>query len=339
MSTNDTNWTRLSVSSMRRYADCGYAFKLYRDGAPRRTSATTWYGGLVHRIVERAYAGAPPTAAHEQVWAEECGSILAALKQWSDLHLSYQASGKPNTKAREAWLVSHPDYTTLAEHLLAYQTGVLGRLAWAQRATVQDLFLRSRTLVRAHGDALLLPNPVLVEGNLVAPLPDGADLAPAAPATDDGDDEPRPYGLLQGIIGTTTVVGVPDVVAYDPDTRRWRVADYKTSRTILTPDALREDAQLGVYLTLLHQAGIIPAGAVVEIGHIYLSDHVDAVWVDASDLVGTLPRRLAAQVEQTRAMIDAGIFMPVKGLLNGYADRCAGCDVAHVCDASSVAFR
>ena len=134
MNANDTNGTRLSVSGMRRYADCGYAYQLYQDGAPRRTSATAWYGGLVHRILQRAYAGAAPTDAHEQVWAEECGSILAALEQWSDLHLAYQASGKPNTKAREAWLVSHPDYTTLAEHLLAYQTGVLGRLAWAQRA-------------------------------------------------------------------------------------------------------------------------------------------------------------------------------------------------------------
>ena len=126
MNANDTNGTRVSVSGMRRYAECGYAFKLHRDGAPRRISASTWYGGLVHRIIQRAYAGTAPTDAHEQVWAEECGSILAALEQWSDLHLAYQASGKPNTKAREAWLVSHPDYTTLAEHLLAYQTGVLG---------------------------------------------------------------------------------------------------------------------------------------------------------------------------------------------------------------------
>ena len=334
MNANDTNDpTRLSVSGMRRYAECGYAFKLHREGAPRRISATTWYGGLVHRIIQRAYAGAAPTDAHEQVWAEECGSILAALEQWSDLHLAYQASGRPNTKAREAWLVSHPDYTTLAQHLLTYQTGVLGLYTWAQRATVQAFYLRSRTLVREHGDELLLPNPVLVEGNLVAALPDGGELAPVTPAGDDGDDEPRPYGLLQGIISSTTVVGVPDVVAYDPDARRWRVADYKTAKTVLTPDTLREDAQLGVYLVLLHQAGIIPTGATVEIGHLYVSDHVEAVWVDAGDLVGTLPRRLAAQVEQTRVLVEAGIFMPVKGLLNGYADRCAGCSFAHVCDA------
>ncbi len=331
MNTNDTS--RLSVSSMRRYAECGYGFKLHRDGAARRISASAWYGGLVHRIIQRAYAGVTPSDAHEQVWAEECGSILAALAQWSDLHLAYQSSGRPNTRAREAWLVSHPDYTTLAEHLRTYQAEVLSLYVWSKTASVQDFFLRSRTLVREHRDELLLPNPVLVEGNLVAPLPDGAELAPVVPAADDGDDEPRPYGLLQGVIGTTTVVGVPDVVAYDPDTRRWRVADYKTSKTILTPDALREDAQLGVYLVILHQAGVIPAGAAVELGHLYVSDHVEAVWVDASDRVGTLPRRLASQVEQTRALIEAGIFMPVKGLLNGYADRCAGCAVAHVCDA------
>ena len=46
MNANDTNGTRLSVSGMRRYAGCGYAYKLYRDGAPRRISASTWYGGL-----------------------------------------------------------------------------------------------------------------------------------------------------------------------------------------------------------------------------------------------------------------------------------------------------
>ena len=31
--------------------------------------------------------------------------------------------------------------------------------------------------------------------------------------------------------------------------------------------------------------------------------------------------------------VEAGIFMPVKGLLNGYADRCEACLLAHVCDA------
>jgi hypothetical protein len=285
-----------------------------------------------YRILEHAYAGATPTDAHEQVWAAECGSILAALEQWSDLHLAYQASGKPNTKAREAWLLSHPDYHTLGEHLQRYQSDVLSLYVWTKTASVQDFFLRSRTLVREHGDELLLPHAVMVEGNLVAPLPDGQELAPVAIAADD-DDEPRPYGLLQATIAATTVAGVPDVVAYDPDTCHWRIGDYKTARTVLTPEALREDAQLNAYLIMLHQAGIIPAGAGVSIGHIYVSDHVETVWVDASDLVGILPRRLVQQVEQTRTLIEAEIFIPVKGLLNGYADRCAGCVFAHVCDA------
>lgn len=227
---HDTDGTRLSVSAMRRYAECGYAYKLGRDGAPRRISAAAWYGGIVHRIIQRAYAGATPTDAHEQVWAAECGSILPALEQWSDLHLAYLASGNPRTRAREAWLLSHPDYSTLAEVIQTYQAEVLSLYTWAKTASVQEWFLRSRTLVREHGDALLLPGAVLVEGNLAGPLPDGVELAPLASATDDGDDdEPRPYGLLQGTIGRTTVAGVPDVVAYDPDTRRWRIGDYSAT--------------------------------------------------------------------------------------------------------------
>ncbi len=111
------------------------------------------------------------------------------------------------------------------------------------------------------------------------------------------------------------------------------MGDYKTSRTVLSPEALREDAQLNLYLVLLHQAGVIPAGTRVEIGQIYLSDSVHAVWVDVSERVGRVPRRLAQQVDETRAMVEAGVFMPVKGLLNGYADRCEECLLAHVCDA------
>jgi hypothetical protein len=286
---------------------------------------------MVHRMVERAYAGASPTDAHLEVWAEECGSVLAALEQWSDLHLLYQASGKPNTKAREAWLLSHPRYQLLSEHLQRYQSDVLNLYTWPKTASVQDFFLRSRTLVREHGDELLLPHAVLVEGKLVAALPDGRELAPMAVAVDN-EDEPRSYGLLEAMIGTTTVVGVPDVVAYDPATKQWGIADYKTSKTMLTPEALREDAQLNVYLIILHQAGIIPADAQVRVGHIYMTDAVQAVWVDVSDRVGRIPPRLAQQVEQTRALIEANIFIPVKGLLNDYADRCAGCMVAQHCD-------
>ncbi len=78
MNTNDMT-TRLSVSAMRRYAACGYAYKLHREGTPRRVSSAVWYGGLVHRIVQRAYAGAALTDAHEEIWADECGSVLGAL--------------------------------------------------------------------------------------------------------------------------------------------------------------------------------------------------------------------------------------------------------------------
>jgi hypothetical protein len=198
--------------------------------------------------------------------------------------------------------------------------------------TVQAYYLSSRTLVREHGDELMLPHPVMVEGRLIATLPGGRTREPVAIDAED-EDEPRPYSLLEGIIGMTRVVGVPDIVAYDPTLHRWRVADYKTSRTLLSPEALREDAQMHVYLVLLYQSGLIPDGADIAIGHLYLSDTVQAVWADVSDRFGTISRRLEQQVRQTRAMVEAGIFMPVRGLLNGYSDRCEGCFFSHICDA------
>jgi hypothetical protein len=331
MNTNQVT-TRLSVSGMRRYAACGYAYKLHQNGAPRRIPSAVWYGGIVHRIIQRAYAGAALMDAHGEVWAEECGSILGVLDRWSDLHVAYQRSGNPHTKARAAWLVANPRYGELAEQLAQYQAEVLSIYAWSKTASVQTYFLQSRTLLREHGDEIVLPHAVMVEGDIVAALPTEPKVTLDVDVTDD-DDKPRSYRLLEATIGATTVVGVPDVVTYNAGADTWRIADYKTSRTVVSPEAVREDAQLNVYLILLHQAGIIPAGANVVIGHIYLSDHVEAVWVDASDLVGRQPRRLVEQIEQTRAMINAGIFVPVRGLLNGYADRCAGCMFAAVCDA------
>ena len=86
----------------------------------------------------RITAWATPTDAHEQVWAAACRSILAALEQWSDLHLAYLTSGKPNTKAREARLLRHPD-TTLAAHLLTYQTEVLNLYVWSRSTFMWNL--------------------------------------------------------------------------------------------------------------------------------------------------------------------------------------------------------
>lgn len=331
MTTNDTT-IRLSVSSMRRYATCGYAYKLHREGAQRRLGSAVWYGGLVHRILQRAYAGAALTDAHQDVWTEECGSVLAALEAWSDLHLALEASGNPRTKARQNWLDSHPQYHELAEQLAQYEADVLNIYQWSKTASLKAYYLQSRTLVREHGDDLLLPHAVMVEGFPMAAQPTDQDAVLHASDADD-DEEPRSYRLLEATIGTTTVIGVPDVVTYDPDTQLWRVADYKTSRTVLAPETIWDDAQLNLYLIMLYQAGIIPIGANVMIGQMYLSDHVEAVWVDTSDVVGTLPPRLVQQVEQTRILIEADIFVPVKGLLNGYADRCANCMFVAACDA------
>lgn len=332
MMTTNAGSTRLSVSAMRRYAACGYAFKLHREGVPRRIGAAVWYGGLMHRIIQRAYAGAALVDAHEQVWTEECGSVFVALEGWSDLHAEMEASGNARTKARQTWLDSHPRYHELAEQLAQYQADVLSIYRWPKTASLGAYFLQSRTVVREHGDALLLPHAVMVEGAFRGVLPSGSEFVLDTSLADD-DEEPRSYRLLDATIGATTVIGVPDVVTYDPDTDIWRIGDYKTSRIVLTPEVIREDVQLNVYLIMLHQCGMIPDRANVMLGQIYLSDRVEAVWVDASDLVARVPHRLVQQVEHTRTLIEAGVFMPVKGLLNGYADRCAGCMFAEQCDA------
>ncbi len=56
MNTTEGKNLVLSVSALRRFAGCGYAYKLYMQGVPQRITATMWYGRLVHRIVQRVYA-------------------------------------------------------------------------------------------------------------------------------------------------------------------------------------------------------------------------------------------------------------------------------------------
>lgn len=329
MDTNNSTGSRLSVSGIRRYSACGYAYKLHRDGVPEQTTAAMWYGRLMHRMLQRVYQGVTPTDAHWEVWREACGSILSALERWSDLHLAYLQSGAPHTKARAAWLVDHPDYTMLATRLAVYQTDVLGMVRWMCSASLQDRYLRSRTLVRTYGDELRVGGAVLFEGRVVAPLPIGSTFTSRAFVSDEDGGSFR----LRGTIGSTIVTGVPDVVAYNRERGCWRIGDYKTNRSRLSPAVLRDDAQLNLYRFLLHQAGVIPRNARVEIGQIYLTERVEAVWVDVSDRAGAVSLRLKQQVEQTGRLVDAGVFMPVKGLMSGSGDRCAACSFAHCCDA------
>jgi hypothetical protein len=329
MDTNNSTGPRLSVSGIRRYSVCGYAYKLHRDGVPERVTAAIWYERLMHRMLEHVYQGVTPIDAHWEVWKDECGSILSALERWSDLHLAYLQSGIPHSKARAAWLVDHPDYTVLATRLAVYQSDVLNGVCWTCSASLQDRYLRSRTLARTYGDELRVGGAVLIAGRMVAPLPTSSTFTSTARVS----DEDGGYALLRGTIGSATVVGIPDVVAYCRERDCWRIGDYKTNRSRLSPAVLRDDAQLNLYRVLLHQAGVIPRNARVEVGQIYLTERVESVWVDVSDRAGTVSLRLRQQVEQTGRLVEAGIFMPVKGLLNGPGNRCAACSFAHCCDA------
>ncbi len=330
-----TQAVRLSISAVRRMLTCGESERLVRAGHRPAPTAAMWYGRLVHAIIARAYGGADLETAFGEVWTRECGGILPLLEQWAILHDDrLRHGGRAGTKARAAWEAAHPAYDALAARIAAYQETALQHYRWTTRGSVADYYWRSRQLVRAAAAALLLPGAVLVEGRLIGELPEGSTLHEHALALagTDGDDEEPDQIRLRGMLGRVEVVGVPDVVAYDAEVAVWRVADYKTSKTQLRADELRDDAQLQLYLHLLQQAGIIPAGAHVQVGHLYLSEALTAVWTEASDLLAP-PSRLHQQVELLARQIEREEYVPVRGVLNGWTDRCGDCLLAHACAA------
>ncbi len=332
--TTDTQRPRLSISAVRRMLTCGESERLIRAGHRQQPTAAMWYGRLMHEIIALSYSGTSLPDAFAQVWTRECGGILPLLDQWAVLHADRRMNGgKAGTKARASWEAAHPLYEALGGEIAAYQGHVLQHYRWTKTGSVAEYYERSRRLVHADDPGLLLPGAVLVEGRLIADLPPGSALREDAVELGgrDDDDEERRYARLRGTLGTTEVIGVPDVVTYDAEVDVWRVADYKTSKTHLNEAELRDDAQLHLYLHLLEHAGIVPPDARVLIGHIYLNDEVTTVWVEASDLLGIVRPRLARQVDLVARQIERSEFVPVRGILNGWSDRCGDCLLAHAC--------
>src|SRR5581483_3832400 len=187
---------------------------------------------------------------------------------------------------------------------------------------------------------ILLPNPILIEGQVPGGVEDEADAALAtddlrtADAAEDAGDEERDggYTLLRGAIGGVAVVGVPDIVALHTDGATIRVGDYKTGRPIAR-DEVAQDAQLAIYTQLLRENGYIAPDQPVQAGHIYLTDSGPIqVWADAGHHAQVL-RRIEAQLAHTAALIEADLIISRKGIASGFMSPCAFCDVAHVCDA------
>ncbi len=268
-----TQGITLSISAVRRMLTCGESERLVRAGHRQQPNAALWYGRIVHEIIALGYRGADLELAFGEIWTRECGGILPLLDQWAELHDDRIVhGGRAGSKARTAWEAAHPAYATLTAAIAAYQERVLGHYRWSKTGSVADYYHRCRTLIKHHAHELLLGGAVLVEGALVDDLPEGSTVRAEAlelGGFDEGD-ETRRYARLAGTLGRVRVVGVPDVVAYDAATNVWRVADYKTAKTQLTAQDLYDDAQLRLYLHLLVEAGIIPLGARVEIGHLYL---------------------------------------------------------------------
>ncbi len=332
--TTDMQRPRLSISAIRRMLTCGESERLIRAGYRQQPTAAMWYGRLMHEIIALAYNGTTLPDAFMEVWTRECGGILPVLDQWAVLHADRRINGgRAGTKARASWDAAHGQYDVLTAQIAAYQTHVLGHYRWTKTGSVGELYERSSRLLHEHGGSLRLPGAVLVEGRLIADLPPGSSVRDDAielGGSDDDDDERR-YARLRGLLGGTEVIGVPDVVTYDAEVDVWRVADYKTTKSQLSLAELRDDVQLQLYVHLVRQAGIIPVGARVIVGHIYLSDVVTPIWIDAPDMLDAPHPRLLRQIDLIAGQIERDEFVPVRGVLNGWADRCGDCLLTHVC--------
>lgn len=330
----------LSVSQLRTFMHCGYAWRLiYERRHLRAQSAAAFYGRLAHQVIRLAYHGQPMEVAHQRVWAGAAGAVLPKLEQLITLDTEYAAAGKPQSKAAQLWRERHPEYDRLLRDIGTYQDTALGHLKWGEKASLASYYRRAVALLD-HEPDILLPNPILIEGQAPGGVEDQPETAGpsgdllAADAAEDASDQERDggYTLLRGMIGGVAVVGVPDIVALHTDGATIRVGDYKTGRPIAR-DQVAQDAQLAIYTQLLRENGYIAPEQPVQVGHIYLTDSGPIqIWADAGHHTQVLGR-IEAQIAHTAALIEADLIISRKGIASGFMSPCAFCDVAHVCDA------
>lgn len=323
----------LSISSLRLWLRCPHAWELrYVAGYRPRLGARAWRGRLVHTMLQQVYAGAPLPVAHDQTWQVACGPVLPQLEQLVTLDVAYAAAGNSRTKAAQRWREEHPEYDQLEAELDQFQRTALGHLRWGERDSLADTYRATRHLRGADPAELVLPGAFLVEGQAVEAL--SLDLSPGENAAADNDEEDTDGArlhLLHGELWGVPVYGVPDVVAHEGNTVL--VLDYKTGRRHLGAAQLAEDAQLAIYAELLRQSGHIVPGQPVRVGHRYLGERgeITTVWAGDERHAATL-ERLGRQFAAARALIDAELFVPVKGV-DPAMGPCPLCDLAHHCRA------
>jgi RecB family exonuclease len=305
----------MSISQLRLLLNCAYAWKLrYHDRLHGTTSSAAWFGTLVHRMVAMRYRGLPFPLAHAAAWEEAASRVVPLLEQLPALYHELDTLGGLRTMRGNAWY-AQSDLPRLLDAILDYQHQDLADLRWNSRDTLANYYVRSQALL-AHEERIFLPGAFLVEGE---------------PLTDTDLLDHDSYKLLQTELDGETLVGVPDVVAREPD-GTIVLADYKTGRALAT-DELNEDAQLAFYVLLLGTAGMLADDAPYRCGHIYLHGHdVRQVWADTTHH-DQVVYRLRLQVQLGRAIIRSGIFAPAKSLFGGFASRCATCDLREHCQA------
>jgi PD-(D/E)XK nuclease superfamily len=321
----------LSISQVRLFLSCSYAWRLrYQLGQQPRVSAAAWFERLMREAIRLAYHGLSVDNAVREVFAQACSPIYNALEELITIDDPLQ--GSTTTKTVLTARGMYPQLVNLELRISDYQRVTLSHLRWGRSQTLADFFRRAIRLADWES-AIIFKDVLLVEGQ---PLLVHEDSGPPIVALTDGgsetwDEEGKPgYTPLVGTIGGVAVAGVPDVVAKRGSTLL--VADYKTGRAI-SHEAITEDAELVIYVELLRQNGLIAPGQPVEVGHIILGEHdVTQVWVDTAT-----HERLLARIEQqlthVAALIEAGLFIPRKGIESGFLSPCALCDLAHICDA------
>lgn len=321
-----------SISQLRTFDRCPKAYELQYLTEPRvpvlTMGASVWFGGVIQRIIQRAYHGVGLPQGHIQVWQRVCGPLFETLRDWFALDGEYRASGAANSNARKAWLQAHPAYKELTAQIDGYQQEYLTDWTWSENYSLAGYYRWSATLAKKTSlSQVVLPHAILVEG-LPVYWPDGELIRRFDGEVSAGEH----YRLLHGVIGGAHVVGVPDEFGIDPDGVAW-IADNKVTTSQLSPDELSYDSQLAAYYLLLVQNGWIAEGQPTRVGHCYITEKAPPryEWADISRYEGEVLPQLHAQFAQLKAAITGGPLLRKRGLQPAAFSPCKFCGVRHAC--------
>lgn len=297
---------------------------------PRPGAALLW-GKMGHKIIQLAYRRVPLAAAHRMVWEELACPVLDELDEWYalDCELRRVKGASNNNSVARLWTAANPRYAELAAVIDEFQAAFLDEWRWEGKHLTK-YYRWSQQLSRVRPEDLLLPDPVLVEGEEL-----GEPTGPAASglsAQGTGGDRMGRWlqGELEGV--PVPVVGIPDVIARLG--HMFVFADYKFSRIARRED-IEQDLQLLLYVELARQRGIILPDQPVVIGHIYPTEKGEVVKVLAgTELHALLLPELRRLFRDMARAVAEGRFHRVRGIDHFSVAPCGMCDLAHLCEPS-----